>query len=159
MRFPESITYPEKNETLKINDHRLVFQLAEKLNQLNDHNQNFSIDFIPWLQKSPNGLSYMGGIRNSDGTVPTVTEVEKDPSLAPPTPETDPALEDLQKDMASILGNPELMAGVATNMYTAHKAFIGIPRIILSWELQLMVNRFRSRWLGGRRLVGVCVYS
>jgi hypothetical protein len=131
MRFPESITYPGKNETLQVNDHRLVFQLADELNKLNNNNQNFSIDFIPWLQRSPNGLSYMSGIRKPDGTAPTVTEVKNDPSLAPPTPETDPALKDLQKELTNILGNPELMADMATNMYAAHKSFIGILCSIL----------------------------
>lgn len=38
MRFPVEIKDPESNETLEIKDHRMVFQLAGVLNELNGHN-------------------------------------------------------------------------------------------------------------------------
>ena len=35
MRFPVSITYAETNETFDIQDHKMVFQLADVLNKMN----------------------------------------------------------------------------------------------------------------------------
>jgi hypothetical protein len=53
MRFPVSITYPEANETLYIQDHKLVFQLAEVLNQMNSEiDPVFQVNLIPWIQSN-----------------------------------------------------------------------------------------------------------
>lgn len=69
---PEKIRYPSTNETLEIKDHQIVFQLAAKLNELNGGDPKLSVDFIPWIQNSDNAPYYYNGIRNADGTVPTV---------------------------------------------------------------------------------------
>lgn len=69
---PKSIRYPSTNETLDIKDHQIVFQLAAKLNQLNGGDPKLSVDFIPWIQTSDNAPYYYNGVRNADGTVPTV---------------------------------------------------------------------------------------
>lgn len=53
MRFPVSITYPEANETLYIQDHKLVFQLAEVLNEMNSEvDPVFQVNMIPWIQSN-----------------------------------------------------------------------------------------------------------
>lgn len=70
---PKSIRYPSTNETLEIKDHEIVFQLAAKLNELNGGNPQLSVDFIPWIQSSGNAPYYYNGVRNPDGTVPTVS--------------------------------------------------------------------------------------
>lgn len=54
MRFPVSLTYSETNETLEIQDHKLVFQLADVLNEMNaDVDPVFQVNFIPWIQSNP----------------------------------------------------------------------------------------------------------
>lgn len=53
MRFPVSLTYAETNETLEIQDHKLVFQLADVLNQINaEVDPAFQVNFIPWVQSN-----------------------------------------------------------------------------------------------------------
>ncbi|SMQ49438.1 unnamed protein product [Zymoseptoria tritici ST99CH_3D7] len=54
MRFPVSITYDDPAETLEIQDHRLVFQLADSLNDQNNHDPAYKVNFIPWIQSSSN---------------------------------------------------------------------------------------------------------
>ena len=53
MRFPVSMTYAKTNETLDIQDHKLVFQLADVLNQINSEvDPVFQVNFIPWIQSN-----------------------------------------------------------------------------------------------------------
>lgn len=73
---PQKIQYPSTNETLDIKDHQIVFQLAQKLNELNGGDPALSVDFIPWIQASANTPYYFNGIRNPDGTVPTVSKAK-----------------------------------------------------------------------------------
>lgn len=83
MRFPLSITSSETNETLQIQDHRIVFDLADEVNRLNGNNSNFTVNFIKWYQNSPNGLYYVNGSRFPNGSVPTLAQVRANsPSLA-----------------------------------------------------------------------------
>ncbi|KAF1348475.1 flavin-containing amine oxidoreductase-domain containing protein [Delphinella strobiligena] len=77
MRFPVSITLD--NETLEIQDHKMVFQLASVLNEQND--LDYQVNFIPWIQQSANEPSSTTK-RRPDGTVPGITEVSNDASLA-----------------------------------------------------------------------------
>lgn len=81
MRFPVSITYSDTNETLEINDHKMVFQLAGVLNEQNNHDPDYAVDFIEWIQSSPN-VPASTTKRKPDGTVPSVTEVEDKPKYA-----------------------------------------------------------------------------
>jgi hypothetical protein len=54
MRFPISLTYAGTNETLEIQDHKLVFQLADVLNEMNkDKDPALQVNFIPWIQNNP----------------------------------------------------------------------------------------------------------
>ena len=77
-RFPVSITYPDTNETLQIKDHRMVFQLADVLNQQNNNDPEYMVNFIEWIQNSANAPANTTK-RRPDGTVPGVTEVENKP--------------------------------------------------------------------------------
>lgn len=53
MRFPVSMTYAATNETLDIQDHKLVFQLADVLNKINSEvDPVFQVNFIPWIQNN-----------------------------------------------------------------------------------------------------------
>jgi len=125
MRFPESITYASTNETLQINDHRIVFQLASVMNEMNGHDKNLSVDFIPWLQSSPNGLHYFDGIRKPDGTVPTLADIKKNSSLTVAEAEN-PTLDKVDEIISNITSDPDFMAKMAANVYAAHKDFLGM---------------------------------
>lgn len=46
MRFPVSITYSDTNETFDINDHKMVFQLADAINNYNGNDTALVVKFI-----------------------------------------------------------------------------------------------------------------
>jgi monoamine oxidase len=79
MRFPVSLTM--ENETIEINDHKLVFQLADELNKQNKHDPAYEVKFIPWIQSAMNDPSSTTK-RKPDGTVPGVAEVAANSALA-----------------------------------------------------------------------------
>ncbi|KAH0614321.1 uncharacterized protein H6S33_006207 [Morchella sextelata] len=122
MRFPESIKYPSTNETLQIKDHQIVFQLVETINKLNGATpgDDLSVDFIPWIQSSLNAPSYNGGVRNADGSVPTVGEI----AAMNTTTVLPPGLEQVDDSIREIFLSPERLALLSNNMYRAHKQFI-----------------------------------
>lgn len=125
MRFPLSVTSSETNETLQIQDHRIVFDLAAEVNRLNGNNTNFTVDFIKWYQTSPNGLYYVGGARKPNGQVPTVSEIKANASLLGPASEhEDPRLDELSDTLDNIVSNQTFIADVARNVYKAHKTFL-----------------------------------
>ncbi|KAL8790941.1 MAG: hypothetical protein Q9213_000366 [Squamulea squamosa] len=123
MRFPVSIQYTGTNETIPINDMKLVFQLADIMNQLNEGQKNYTVEFIPWIQESPNGLHYFSGLKNADGLPPTAKEVKSNPKLALPVP-ADPIVGNITDLISDIACSPKTMAAAAKNVFTAYKAFI-----------------------------------
>jgi hypothetical protein len=123
MRFPETIQYAGTNETLPVNDMKLTFQLADAMNELNKGNTNFTINFIPWIQKSPNGLYYYNGIKKPNGLPPTITEVGNNKNLTAQIP-VDPLVTNITDAVQNVACNPKIMAAAATNVFTAHKAWL-----------------------------------
>ena len=123
MRFPESITNTETNETLPVNDMKLVFQLADVMNQLNTGDANFTINFIPWIQNSPNGLYYYNGFKKSNGLPPTITEISNNENLTVQAP-VDPLVTNVTDLVEELTCSPEVMARTARNVFTAHKAWL-----------------------------------
>ena len=65
MRLTESVTNSKTNETFPVNDQKMVFQLAETLNKLNNNSSRYKIDFIPFVEYNPNALYYFNGIRKT----------------------------------------------------------------------------------------------
>ena len=124
MRFPLSVTYADSNETLQIQDHRIVFQLAEEVNQLNGNNPNFTVDFIKWVQNSPNGLYYYNGFRKPDGMPPTLADIDKNSSLAGTIAPVAPEIQAATTLVDNILSNMTLVKAVAHNVYQAHKSWL-----------------------------------
>ncbi|KAH7034539.1 flavin-containing amine oxidoreductase-domain containing protein [Microdochium trichocladiopsis] len=123
MRFPKEITI--KNQTYNITDHQLVFQLAAELNELNNHAANWSVDFIPWIQSTPNGLSYKNGFKLPDtGMPPTLAQIKANSSLGGPPMIIDAATQTLQEKIDAITSDEDLMIAVATNMHKAHSEFL-----------------------------------
>ncbi|KAK1994913.1 hypothetical protein LX36DRAFT_672817 [Colletotrichum falcatum] len=84
MRFPVEITDPETNETFPFNDQRVIFQLADILNELNAGNESVQVRFGEWIQSSPN-TPVDSPFRRPDGTFPGRAEVTTDPAYANPT--------------------------------------------------------------------------
>ncbi|KAL8957799.1 MAG: hypothetical protein Q9193_005021 [Seirophora villosa] len=122
-RFPESIQYAGSNETIPVNDMKLVFQLGDIMNQLNDGDANATVKFIPWIQTSPNGLSYFSGFKKANGLPPTVTESEATENLTSQS-QVNPVVGNITDQIAAIGCEPETMAAAAKNVFTAHKTFI-----------------------------------
>ncbi|KXX79855.1 L-amino-acid oxidase [Madurella mycetomatis] len=148
MRFPYTYQDPTTKEILNISDHQLVFQLAAEMNRINGNNKNLSIDFIPWIQSSPNGLVYRNGFKLPTGLPPTVAQIEADPSLGGPIKVLDESTEQLAAAVLENLPGPEFYADVARNMFKAHKYWIenglrGMGGDVWS-EFAFMVN-----YLGG----------
>lgn len=123
MRFPQTWT-SSTNETYNITDHQLVFQLAAEMNELNNHNANWSVDFIPWHQSSDNGLYYYDGIKTASGLPPTVAQVAANSSLSVKTVE-DASTVALEDQVSSVTASDEFYAKMATNMFEAHAEFLG----------------------------------
>ncbi|KAL8799892.1 MAG: hypothetical protein Q9182_005549 [Xanthomendoza sp. 2 TL-2023] len=123
MRFPESIQYAGSNETIPINDMKLTFQLAEVMNQLNKGQPNYTVNFIPWIQNSPNGLYYFSGLKGTDGLPPTATEIKNNPKFAIAI-SADPIVGNITDQISQIACDPKIMAAAAKNVFTAYKAFL-----------------------------------
>lgn len=123
MRFPVSIRYSSTNETLQIQDHKLVFDLAEEINRRNGNDPNFTVSFIPWIQSSPNGLYAIGGIRLPNGEIPTRGDILANPSLVPESV-SDPATAAAEDAVRAIVSNQTFIKELATNMFRAHKSFL-----------------------------------
>jgi hypothetical protein len=50
MRFPVETFYPDTNETIQINDHKMVFQLADALNKMNKKRPDYKVNFIKYVR-------------------------------------------------------------------------------------------------------------
>ncbi|GKZ36297.1 hypothetical protein AbraIFM66950_007331 [Aspergillus brasiliensis] len=128
MRFPMNITYANTNETLEIQDQRLVLQLADVLNQLNaDADPDLQVTFIPFIQENPNLPADTGGVRLPDGRIPTVAQVAANSSLAYTAPPADPtAVADAKAQYMQWAQTDQIskIRAVANNMYRAHKAAV-----------------------------------
>ncbi|OAL36815.1 hypothetical protein AYO20_03870 [Fonsecaea nubica] len=126
MRFPLSYTSSETNQTIQIQDHRIVFDLAAEVNRLNNNNTNFTVNFIKWYQSSPNGLYYINGARKPNGQVPTISEVRANASLLGTTSSQpdDPKLDALDEQLNIIYDNGSFIDQMARNIYMAHKTFL-----------------------------------
>ncbi|KAH7145505.1 L-amino-acid oxidase [Dactylonectria estremocensis] len=122
MRFPVEITDPDTNDTFPIMDQRMVFQLADVLNEMNASNETLQVKFSNWIQSSPN-TPVTTSKRRPDGTFPGKTEVATNPvyeelvhySNATAAEEAIQALEDF-KGL-----DQEHIRFYATNVFRAHK--------------------------------------
>ena len=127
MRFPVSITYSDTNETLQIQDHRMVFQLANTVNKLNDDNADLKVNFIPFIQQGENLPAPSGGNRLPNGRIPTSADVSAHPSLVyTPKSSNETAVKDAEGQFSKFtkVDERETMRQVTKNMYKAHKAAI-----------------------------------
>ncbi|EMD88688.1 hypothetical protein COCC4DRAFT_137221 [Bipolaris maydis ATCC 48331] len=126
MRFPVSTRYPETNETLDIQDHKMVFQLGDVLTQMNGGpTSELAVNFIPWIQSSPNVPGDSNGYRLPNGRVPSAAMLRSNATAySLPKPEgpdeeaVEHATEELEKFVAT---TPDVVREMHTNVYKAHK--------------------------------------
>lgn len=122
MRFPFEITDSETNETFPIMDQRMIFQLADVLNELNAGNDSVQVKFWEWIQSSPN-TPVDTPFRRPDGTFPGKAEVAANPEYQQETVYSNAtaAAEAIQalEDFKGI--DPERIRMYATNIFAAYK--------------------------------------
>lgn len=126
MRFPVALNYPGKNETLEIQDHKMVFQLGDVLNRLNqERDPGLRVDFIPFVQNNDNVPADSGGKR-VNGRIPTKGEVAEDPGLVyTAAASNQPAADEAEKGYDDYVDVDGLsMEDVAENVFQAHKTAV-----------------------------------
>lgn len=141
---PVSIEYKDTGESLAIKDHQMVFQLAEVLNNWNaEKNPELKVEFIKWIQSSPNTPANSRGGRLPDGRIPAASDIAADPSLRGPGQTAPNATEAEigQKAWAEHLGiTDEVIRNLAVDMYGEHKK--AVESGSLSWsEAAFLYNK------------------
>ncbi|WYZ39935.1 hypothetical protein EsH8_IV_000276 [Colletotrichum jinshuiense] len=143
MRLPYKVTYKSDNTTHEYTDHRMTFQLAEYLNEINNNDPSLKIDFIPWLQHHPNELIALGTGRHPDGRVPTRAEIAADSSLGTPPVMTSAEYNNTKKEMNRILKNETLLREIQSDIWRVHKRVMDEGYDDWS-EQSLMRNRLQA---------------
>ncbi|KJK63932.1 Flavin containing amine oxidoreductase [Aspergillus parasiticus SU-1] len=125
MRFPVSITYADTNETLEIQDHKMVFQLGDVLNKMNSDNPELAVNFIPFVQNSPNVPASTGGNRLPNGLIPTAADVAADSSLDYEAASSNAtAAADAAQAYTDYTTADRITPKIIANMYQAHKSAV-----------------------------------
>lgn len=127
MRFPVSIQYSDTNETLEIQDHKMVFQLGETLNKLNNYNPEVAVNFIPWIQSSANTPISSYGVRLENGQVPSKADVAANETLGgvEALSEDPDAVEAAQEEYSDFVDlDEEMIKLLASNIFQGHKQAI-----------------------------------
>lgn len=124
MRFPVSVTYEDPAETIQINDHQMVFQLADVLNKQNGNSSEYEVKFIEWIQSAANNPATTSQ-RRPDGTIPGAAEVAANPAYADNanlTYSNATAVAEASAAYDEWQGlDREAFRAIATNVYKAHK--------------------------------------
>lgn len=142
MRLPYSVTYND-GETLEYTDHRMVFQLAGILNEMNQNESWWRVDFIPWIQHHPNELIGLDTGRHADGRIPTRGEIEQDPSLGEGTAMTTQEYYSTQAKVNRILKDKNTLKSLQRDVWRAHKRAMG--QGLDDWSEQAMMRHvFRA---------------
>jgi monoamine oxidase len=126
MRFPVSTTYPDTNETLEIQDHKMVFQLGDVLNRMNGGNtSSLAVNFIPWIQSSPNVPGNSNGFRLPNGRIPSATQIKNNATaytLSAVEGPDERTVEHVEEALDDFIGyTPEVVRELYSNVYKAHK--------------------------------------
>ncbi|KAF2641117.1 hypothetical protein P280DRAFT_303009 [Massarina eburnea CBS 473.64] len=127
MRFPVSTKYADTNETLDIQDHKMVFQLGATLNKMNGNKSDIAVNFIPWIQSSPNVPADSNGYRLPNGRIPSAAQIKANSSLVLPAAQfSDPEAAELAEEKLTAFENvtQEKLRNISSNIYQAHKKAI-----------------------------------
>ncbi|KAL1605814.1 hypothetical protein SLS59_002933 [Nothophoma quercina] len=121
MRLPSSIKYKSDNTTHEYTDHRMTFQLANWLNELNHHDPELQVQFIPWIQHHPNELLARGTKLTDDGRIPTRADIAAWPSLGSATPLASADYDDTKAKMNKILKNEATLRAIQKDIWRTHR--------------------------------------
>lgn len=135
MRFPVSVRYQDTNQTLDIQDHKMVFQLADVLNKMNGNNSDLAVKFIPWIQSNANTPANSRGYRLPNGRIPSSAQIAADPSVLPAAANaSDPEGVELGSAFLERLEDltPERMRNISQNIFQAHRD--AIDRDLFHWS-------------------------
>jgi monoamine oxidase len=135
MRFPVSVRYADTNQTLDIQDHKMVFQLADVLNKMNGNGSDLAVNFIPWIQTSPNTPVSSRGFRLPNGRIPTRAQLTANAALVKPAANaSDPEGASIATELVEhFIGlTPERMRNISTNVFKAHRE--AIDRGLFHWS-------------------------
>ena len=102
---------------------KLVFQFVDMINQLSKDRLESQVNFIPWVENIPNGSSYFNGIKKEKGLPPTVMETKSNRTLTAQIP-VDSLVMEAEGAVHKLSCDPKIMAAAATNVFTAHKAWL-----------------------------------
>lgn len=136
MRFPVSTKYTDTNETLDIQDHKMVFQLGDVLNQMNSNDSALAVNFIPWIQSSDNVPGNSNGFRLPNGRIPSAAQIKANrtaytlPSAEGPDPNAQEHAEEAYEEFVGL--TPEAMRNISTNVYKAHKD--AVEKGLFNWS-------------------------
>lgn len=121
MRLPYTVTYKSDNSTHEYTEHRLTFQLAEILNEMNHNDTEWKVDFIPWIQHHPNELIAWGTGRHPDGTIPTRADILANSSLTRPPAMISSEYNQTKHRMNEILKNETMLKAIQADVWRSHK--------------------------------------
>ncbi|KAI8241110.1 L-saccharopine oxidase [Colletotrichum sp. SAR 10_99] len=110
---------------------------------MNENDETYKIDFIPWIQQHPNELLALATGRHPGGRVPTRAEIAKDPSLGAPPVMTSAECNNTKKEMNKVLKNETLITEIQVNIWRAHKQVMDL--VYDDWsEQSLLRNRLKA---------------
>ncbi|KAH9879508.1 hypothetical protein IAQ61_001326 [Plenodomus lingam] len=136
MRFPVSTNYAGTNETLDIQDHKMVFQLADELNRMNGNDSSLSINFIPWIQASDNVPANSNGFRLENGRIPSAAMIRANRTANTlPAAEGPDVVAQIQAEAAleEFIGiDPGVLQNVSLNIYQAHRE--AVKKGLFNWS-------------------------
>ncbi|KAK3366292.1 amine oxidase [Lasiosphaeria ovina] len=140
MRFPTTLTVD--NETYNVSDHQLVFQLADEMNRINNHDRNVSVDFIPWYDSSDRD----GGWYPSEGSLRAGGYGSAKPFLQSHRL-PDPSTRELFNKVNKALPCQDFCVEMARNMFRAHRKWLdnGLGDIQQWSEYAFMANYITAR--------------
>lgn len=121
MRLPYKIKYKSDNATLEYSDHAMTFQLADWLNEMNqDTRKDLKINFIPWIQHSPNELLGLGTGRHPDGRIPTRAEIAANSSLGRPPPLSTDEYKEIKAKISEITMGEDTLREIQRDVWRVH---------------------------------------
>lgn len=124
MRFPRTLLDTRTNKTIAFTDQQMVFQLADKLNEINAGNGNLSANFIPWYQIAPGNLKYVSAFKlNSSGLPPNYAQIQANASLLPVS-KSSKTLDQAKQNIAGVIDTAAVRASVASNIFKAHHDWV-----------------------------------
>lgn len=120
MRLPYTATYKD-NATIEYSDHAMIFQLVDWLNEMNQaDNAELKVEFIPWIQHSPNELLALNTGRHPDGSIPTRAEIAANSSLGKSAPLSTQEYKDVKARMNGILMNDTTLKDIQRDVWRVH---------------------------------------